>query len=57
MTRAAGRKADFREGWITGSALAYAAADEFGRRKLRLRLQEIKRAAPPEDLILDGRHA
>lgn len=49
--------ADCREGWITGSALAYTAAGEYGRRKLRLRLQEIKRAAPPENMILDGRHA
>ncbi len=48
---------DCREGWITGSASAYTAADEYGRRKLRLRLQTVRYAAPPENMILDGRHA
>ena len=49
--------ADCREGWIMGSAFAYTATDAYRRKKLRLRLQEIRRAAPPENLILDGRHA
>ena len=49
--------AEDREGWMTGRAAATVAAGEFGRRKLRLRMKERQAAAPPEEMILDGRHA
>lgn len=50
------RESDGHEGWITGRALAFAAAGEYGQRKLRLRFTAKQTAAPPEVLILDGRY-
>lgn len=49
--------ADCREGWISGTAQAYVTADGYNRRKLRLRIDTLRYAAPPGELILDGRHA
>ena len=48
--------ADCRDGWMTGRAAANVVTGEFGRRKLRLRLKGWQYAAPPEELILDGRY-
>ena len=43
------------EGWLTGSASASVVTGEYGRRKLRLRFETAEKAAPPKELILDGR--
>ena len=48
--------AECREGWVIGRAAAGVVTGEFGRRKLQLRMKEIQYAAPPKELVLDGRH-
>ena len=48
--------AEDREGWMTGRAAAGVVTGEYGRRKLRLRMQERQYTAAPKELVLDGRH-
>ena len=40
-------------GWITLDALAQIGADEYGRRRLKLKPTSIHRAQPPKELIMD----
>ena len=47
----------FGESWLTGSALAGVVTGAYGVRKLRLLFQTVQAAAPPKELILDGRRA
>ena len=47
--------AGFNEGWVCGKASARVVTGSFNRRKLKLNFEDIQQAAPPKELILDGR--
>ncbi len=57
LTESSMTQGSLSEGWMTGNVKACVAADSYNRRKLRLRLKTMQRCAPPEELILDGRHS
>lgn len=41
--------------WASGEALACVMTDAYGRRKVKLRVKELRTENAPEELILDGR--